>query len=75
MQDPVNKYIRLYSQKLMFEDSDTLKVMSQSTVIPILLMLFLDRELLKDFVIMSLTQERQEVYHLYKHLLVIINNR
>ena len=48
-QDPVNKYIRLYSQKLVFEDSDTLIGNEAGTVIPILEVdvISLDRELLK----------------------------
>tara|TARA_B100001059_G_C17533797_1_gene426867 strand:+ start:262 stop:663 length:402 start_codon:yes stop_codon:yes gene_type:complete len=51
-QDPVNKYIRLYSQKLVFEDSDTLSGNDVGTVIPILAfpVISLDKEVLrKDF--------------------------
>ena len=48
-QDPVNKYIRIYSQKLVFEDSDTLIGNEAGTLIPILEVdvISLDRELLK----------------------------
>ena len=48
-QDPVNKYIRLYSQKLVFEDSDTLIGNEAGTLIPILEVdvISLDRKLLK----------------------------
>ena len=45
----VNKYIRLYSQKLVFEDSDTLIGNEAGTLIPILEVdvISLDRKLLK----------------------------
>ena len=51
-QDSVNTHIRLYSQKLVFEDSDTLSGNDVGTVIPILNfpVISLDKEvLLKDF--------------------------
>ena len=48
-QDDVNKYIRLYSQQLVFEDSDTLSGNDVGTLIPVLLhdVISLDKEVLK----------------------------